>query len=427
MALTVKNYASIKASSYANITPTSGGIYWLNASSSVMDNTTVRPTNRVMVNGKNYSGIVQLKPGDSASTAIYADTSGIATLGLPSWALPGKTAAQAKEALGMSSFAPKISPAFTGTPKAPTASAGTASSQIATTAFVSNAVTSAISGVSNAMTFKGTLGTGGTITSLPTAASGNTGYTYKVITASTYASTSAKVGDVFVSDGTKWVLIPSGDEPSGTVTNVAVSKGANDVSLVISGSPITSSGTITIGHDKTLASAENKAGESANKTLTSGGTFKVPYITADKNGHIYGLSDITLTMPTISDTNTANLKVNSIANKYIGTVEGSSRLQFVNGTDGFTIQNPGDLSQKFTVSVTHNDKVTSVAGSTGAVTAAQIATALTSAGYKLTDENTTYSVATTSAAGLMSAADKSKLDGLNATNIANAISAATWG
>lgn len=68
--------------------------------------------------------------------------------------------------------------------------------------------------LSGSMVFKGTLGTGGTIASLPSASSSNTGYTYKVIEDGTYASQSAKVGDLFVSNGTEWVLIPSGDDGS---------------------------------------------------------------------------------------------------------------------------------------------------------------------------------------------------------------------
>lgn len=94
------------------------------------------------------------------------------------------------------------------------------------------------------MIFKGSLGTGGTITTLPTASNDNKGFTYKVITAGTYAGQTAKIGDTFISDGTAWVLIPSGDEPSGTVTNVAVTSA--DGSATITGSPITSSGTIDI-------------------------------------------------------------------------------------------------------------------------------------------------------------------------------------
>ena len=66
------------------------------------------------------------------------------------------------------------------------------------------------------MVFKGTLGVGGTIQTLPTASASNEGYTYKVITAGTYAGTTAKVGDIFTSDGSTWVLIPSGDEDTDT-------------------------------------------------------------------------------------------------------------------------------------------------------------------------------------------------------------------
>lgn len=93
------------------------------------------------------------------------------------------------------------------------------------------------------MVFKGTLGTNGTITSLPTAAAANEGWTYKVITAGTYANQAAKIGDLFISTGSEWTWVPSGDEPSGTVTNVAISNGGG---IGISGSPITSSGTITL-------------------------------------------------------------------------------------------------------------------------------------------------------------------------------------
>lgn len=66
------------------------------------------------------------------------------------------------------------------------------------------------------MIFKGTLGVGGTIQTLPAASASNEGYTYKVITEGTYAGTSAKVGDVFVSTGSAWVLIPAGDEDNDT-------------------------------------------------------------------------------------------------------------------------------------------------------------------------------------------------------------------
>lgn len=145
------------------------------------------------------------------------------------------------DVIDLSSYAPKASPAFTGTPTAPTAAAGTNTTQIATTAFVQ----SAINALPEPMIFKGSLGTGGTITTLPAASSDNEGFTYKVITAGTYASQSAKVGDTFISDGTNWILIPSGDEPSGTVTSVKIE--ATAPLTINDSSAITTSGTRTLG------------------------------------------------------------------------------------------------------------------------------------------------------------------------------------
>ena len=46
-------------------------------------------------------------------------------------------------------YAPLNSPTFTGTPTAPTATAGTSSTQIATTAFVADAINTAITEVEN--------------------------------------------------------------------------------------------------------------------------------------------------------------------------------------------------------------------------------------------------------------------------------------
>lgn len=63
------------------------------------------------------------------------------------------------------------------------------------------------------MVFKGTLGNGGTIETLPAASSDNVGFVYIVITNGTYSGQTAKAGDLFVSDGISWVLVPSADEP----------------------------------------------------------------------------------------------------------------------------------------------------------------------------------------------------------------------
>ena len=115
----------------------------------------------------------------------------------------------------VSGYAPLASPALTGTPTAPTASNGDSSTQIATTAFVQNALSGA---------------------------------------------------------------------GAGTVTSVAVSNDT-DGGLSVSGSPITSSGTITVGHSNVLTSAQT--------------TQAVYPIKIDKNGHIssYGSA---FTIPDVS-------------------------------------------------------------------------------------------------------------------------------
>jgi hypothetical protein len=71
----------------------------------------------------------------------------------------------------------------------------------------------------DAMVFKGTLGTGGTVTALPTADYVR-GWTYKVITAGTYAGLTCAIGDLIVAissfvtefQNSDWVLVPVSDE-----------------------------------------------------------------------------------------------------------------------------------------------------------------------------------------------------------------------
>lgn len=146
-----------------------------------------------------------------------------------------------------------------------------------TTLPTSKAVKAAIDALPEPMIFKGTLGKDGTITSLPAAAASNEGYTYKVITDGKYAQQSAKVGDVFISNGSSWNLIPSGDEPSGTVTNVSTGTG-------LTGGPITSSGTISHADTSSQASVSN-----------SGRTY-IQSITLDGMGHVTGIASATETV-----------------------------------------------------------------------------------------------------------------------------------
>ena len=172
----------------------------------------------------------------------------------------------------------------------------------------------------DAMEFKGSLGVGGTITALPVDGSAKKGDTYKVITDGTYAGQTAKVGDLFIcnektSSSNTWVLIPSGDEPSGTVTSVKIE--ANAPISVNDSTPITSSGTRTISHNTSGVGA-GSYGPTADVVGTDNTTIKVPQITVDSYGHITGVAERTYTS---KDTDT---KVTSAANHY-GYASGSGK------------------------------------------------------------------------------------------------------
>lgn len=164
-------------------------------------------------------------------------------------------------------------------------------------------VDTAIENLPEPMIFKGSLGTGGTITSLPTASSTNTGFTYKVITSGTYASQSAKVGDTFISDGSAWVLIPSGDEPSGTVTSITIK--ANSPISVDSTSAITTSGTRTISHSISGVSAGTYNNVTVNTYghVTSGSN--VSYLTSETDPIFSASAAAGITSSDIESWNTA--------------------------------------------------------------------------------------------------------------------------
>lgn len=112
-----------------------------------------------------------------------------------------------------------------------------------------------------AMEFKGTLGESGTESSLAELTARDHGDMYRVITAGTYTYTvtveeesiekeiTVQVGDAIVwnKDASEWTIIPSGDEPSGTVTQISAGTGLSTVAnSEVAGDPIVSSGTLYI-------------------------------------------------------------------------------------------------------------------------------------------------------------------------------------
>ena len=201
-----------------------------------------------------------------------------------------------------------------------------------TNTYTKDEVDNLIDALPEPMIFKGSVGTGGTTTALPTAAAANEGWTYKVITA--LSNPAAKVGDTVISNGSSWIVIPSGDEPSGTVTSVAVTNGGG---LVVSGSPITASGTITVSHADTSSQASSS---------NSGRTY-IQSITLDDYGHVTGISTASESV-----TNTWRaIQVNG--SDILGTGTSTSKLNLKAGTNISLSNSSGTVTIGATDTNTH--------------------------------------------------------------------------
>lgn len=181
------------------------------------------------------------------------------------------------------------SPILTGTPQAPTAAAGTNSTQIATTAFVQTSVSNGIA-ASDAMIIKGTIGTNGTITNLP--ATYRTGWTYRVVTDGVYAGQNCEIGDLIIALTDRnnsgnldsdWCVAQT--NINGAITGIQ--SGNNSISCSQSGS------VITITHPNHTRNNTTSA-----TSPTHGGTFTaVNSITSDTQGHVTGVETQTITLP----------------------------------------------------------------------------------------------------------------------------------
>lgn len=189
------------------------------------------------------------------------------------------------------------SPTLTGTPKAPTASAGTNTTQIATTAFVQTAVSDGIA-ASDALVFKGTLGTDGTAARLPAAY--KTGWTYRVVTPGTHAGQVCETGDLIIAladrDGSgntdsDWCVAQTNID--GAITGIK--SGDAFIGYSQSGS------IVTITHkDVARTDTSSTASPNAGDAITI-----VNSVTSDEKGHITGVDTQTVTLPSTAkiDTN----------------------------------------------------------------------------------------------------------------------------
>lgn len=243
-----------------------------------------------------------------------------------------------------------------------------------------------LAGIAGGMYFKGTIGVGGTAGSnLPTSGV-SIGDTYRISSKGTYNGESCEIGDLFIATATTptWAYIPSGNDAAvtsitagtgltggtitstgtiglatsgvtagtyngitvdqygrvtgavdegytdneGTVTSVGLTNATNG-GLTVSGSPITTNGTISVGHTNILANAQT--------------TSAVYPIKIDKNGHI-------------SEYGTAV----TILKKYVGTITGdNSKTSFAVthnlGTRDVTVQvYDGTSYEEVIVDITRN-------------------------------------------------------------------------
>lgn len=255
---------------------------------------------------------------------------------------------------------------------------GSDDTTIPTSKAVQTAITTATAGLIGAMHFIGTSSTA--ITDGGTEAPTISGYSGTAKTAGNVVLYGSKE---FVWTGSAWELL--GDEGSYALNSVSIT----GTGALGGGGTLASNRTIT--HNTSGVTAASY-GPTANVSGSNGATIKVPQITVDSYGHVTGVTertytavDHTYTIPTVNNgTYTVKTKV------------------------GDTVTSVSD----FTANQSGTDDVTLIQGTNVTLTPDATNRTITVAA--------TYSAATTSAAGLMSATDKTKLDGIATGATANA-------
>ena len=295
----------------------------------------------------------------------------------------------------------------------------------------------------DALRYKGTVGTNGTVTTLPTA-SVQIGDTYKVASAGTYGSIKCEVGDLLIATGTEgtdgfitsstlvWTHIAQGSDTDTTYTltgagNKITLKGntnsTNDIT-VEGGTNISAtvaSNKLTVAHS-TVTRTDTPATETT--TLAHGAEVEVVTgVTSSTTGHVTGITttkyklpgdnNTTYTLPaeqvtaneqskiTLTSNGGAKDVVNFKADRSTNTslsVNGSADTITYKHTD-YSYSNPTDMTSN-TNALTHGGKLKIVTGAN--VTNGHI-TGLTTTEYTLpADNNTTYTLSGTTAAATVS-------------------------
>lgn len=256
-----------------------------------------------------------------------------------------------------------------------------------------------------------------------------------------------QAGEIAFTTDTKKLYISNTDEPINNNTTYAISKSGSTITLtgsdgstttvtdsdtkVTVDSALSSTSTNPVQNKVINAALANKANTSAIPTKTSQLTNDSGFKTTDNNttytltqdstdGHKITLTPSTGTATTITipDNNTTysaattsanGLMTSAMVTKLNGIATGANKTTVdsaLSSTSTNPVQNKiiyAALAEKVDTNTTYS---ISKSGSTVTLTGSDGSTST------FTDANTTYSAATTSAAGLMSAADKTKLDGI---------------
>ena len=183
----------------------------------------------------------------------------------------------------------------------------------------------------DAMHYMGTIGAAAqspTITALPTTA--RNGDAYKVVTADTYASIAAEVGDLFIYSGA-WTLIPSGDDGNVYIGDSKSSKFAaksNNIVIAVGDQKVASAANITANAGTITALQSTMTQLKANQgTVTTLSGSKATFTTF--NGRLYGTAN------TANNLNSRGL-INAFASTVFPDVSGLSMSKhYADKTTGY--------------------------------------------------------------------------------------------
>ena len=259
-------------------------------------------------NATNAENAQNAENATNADSALYASSAGYAlnadsanTAGTASWAITANNAKSALTASHAVTAARAIAAASA------TKATQDASGNVITDTYATKAELNSILASNDAMIFKGTLGTNGTITTVPTN-NYQSGWTYRVITAGTYAGVKCEVGDLLIaiSDGptsgttvtnAHWTVAQTNIDGAVTTTQVSSTSGAFAIFTGTSGKAIIKASTVgnattpiyidSNGLPQTITSYSGQANTAltANYAITAGNAINAANATNATNAN----------------------------------------------------------------------------------------------------------------------------------------------